>query len=243
MTLANYQSRHGTYHLIFRLVVQRARPALVKSHDPLWLEAVQTESWQEFACLLPEVPYIGEHNVWEHNLILSALYLGLLRAARNHGASDEDSVQLLFDLHEAVAASLPAWVRRAAGRFWNSPSRLKQLRAAAARSQLRQYPADWVFTYIEGDGLSVPFGVDISECAILKYYRTQNEESYVPALCKLDFFLGKVLGFRFERAGTLADGFGTCDCRYYLNKETTDWNPRASANRSPKIDSDQAGLP
>lgn len=219
------------YRWIFRLAVWWAKPALRKAHAPQWLEAVLADTWDEFKGLEPQIPNIGQRNVWKYNLVLSALYLSLLRAALKHGASPADAVQLLYDFHEAVAASLPRWLRRTAGRYWNSPTRRNALRAGAVRSQLREYPADWVFTYNEGDGRSTPFGVDISECAILKYYRTLGEEVYVSALCRLDYFIGKALYFRFERDGTLVEGYSMCDCRYYLDRETTDWNPRLNPDQ------------
>jgi len=71
-----------------------------------------------------------------------------------------------------------------------------------------------VFSYVEGDGNSFDAGVDIAECAILKFYYTQGAEALIPYLCKLDHALGKLPGVVFSRTGTLADGSPVCDCRW-----------------------------
>lgn len=243
MDQPNYLSGKNVYLHLYGEIGGWLLPALRKTYDSAWLKSVNNDGRQEFLAILPQIPYIGQKNVWKFNLILSGVYLGIVRAARKHKATDVEAVQLLYDLHEAFAARAPAWLRKMLGRYWNSPNQRRKLRDGAARSQLLQYPGDWVFTYVDGDGLNYDYRVDISECAILKFYREQSEEALVPYLCKLDFFLGKALGFRFEREGTLAEGNTCCDCRYLIKGETTDWNPRVRELNLTKEVFDQVGLP
>ncbi len=40
-----------------------------------------------------------------------------------------------------------------------------------------RYPDDWVFTFLDGDGIVFDFGIDISGCTILKFYCVQNSYS------------------------------------------------------------------
>ncbi len=243
MDQPNYLNGKNVYLHLYGEIAGWILPALRKTYDKAWLKSVKDDGRQEFLAILPHISYIGEKNVWKFNLIMSGVYLAIVRAARKHKATTVEAVQLLYDLHEAFAAKLPVWLSKALGRYWNTPNQRRKLRDGAARSQLRQYPGDWVFTYVDGDGLKSDYNIDISECAILKFYRTQGEEALVPFLCKLDFFLGKTLAFGFEREGTLAEGKTCCDCRYLIKGETTGWNPRVREFSLTKEISDQVGLP
>lgn len=243
MEKTNYLSEKPTYLHLYGEILGWITPALRKKYDAAWLKAVIADGRREFIAIIPEIPYIGQKNVWKFNLILCSAYLAIIRAARKHKAANIEAVQLIYDLNETFAAKVPAGLRRWIGRQWNGPAQRKKLREGAERSQLRQYPGDWVFTYIEGDGVETPFGVDISECAILKFFRSQGEEELVPFMCKLDLFIGKALEFRFERQGTLADGNSCCDCLYYLTGETKGWNPRVRELFPQTEISEPEGLP
>ena len=70
----------------------------------------------------------------------------------------------------------------------------EQLRAQAARSQERQYPGDWVFTFVEGDGQEFDYGLDFTECGICKYYHAQGADELTPYLCLMDGVVSKSFG-------------------------------------------------
>jgi hypothetical protein len=83
-----------------------------------------------------------------------------------------------------------------------------------------------VLTFVEGDGKSFDFGVDYTECGIVKYYRAQNADELAPYLCLGDFPLSQVLGTGLVRTTTLARGGPWCDFRFKNGRPIQmEWTP------------------
>jgi len=182
----------------------------------------------EFAKLVHKIPNIGQGHVWQFNLNTSVMTLALYRNLTKYGYSLQEAVHVIYDLHEAYLNHYPPLLRSAYRRYFFSPFHRERLQRGAAKSQLCQYPDDWVFTYVEGDGMKFDFGVDIRECAIQKYFRAQHAEELTPHLCLLDHAMGKQLGLGFYRQGTLANGAAVCDCRWKLGAATQGWPPTSA---------------
>jgi hypothetical protein len=179
----------------------------------------------QIACLIPKIPNIGEGHIWQSNLDMSVMTLALYRALKKYGYSLHESVQVIYDICEAYINRYPLIMRQVYRRYYFSQHYQDRLKCGAVRSQLRRCPDDWAFTYLEGDGVTFDFGIDISECAILKFYRAQNVEELTPYMCHLDHAIGKLLGLGFNRQDTLANGATVCDCRWKLGAETLGWPP------------------
>ena len=182
------------------------------SAKSIW--SVMSQARWEFETLIPKIPYLGDFNIWQFNLDISAMNLALFRASQRQGFSFPEAVQLIHDIFEAYMHSFPKLLRQVNKWYFFSPFYQNRLRRGAAISQLRKYPGDWVFSYVEGNGSSFNAGVDIAECAILKFCHSQRAEALIPYLCKQDHALGKLPGVVFSHTGTLADGSPVCDCRW-----------------------------
>ena len=109
---------------------------------------------------------------------------------------------------------------------WRSARWLKnELRQAGLVSQKRQYPADWVFALVEGDG-NFDMGVDYQECGICKYYAAQKATELTPYLCLLDFPMSRAQNTGLVRSTTLAHGGARCDFRYKVGRDIQmEWTP------------------
>jgi hypothetical protein len=153
------------------------------------------------------------------------MMLAIYRALKKYSFSLSESVQVIYDISEAYLSGYPLPFRPVYRRYYFSQYNRDRLRRGAIRSQLRRHPDDWVFTFLDGDGIVFDFGIDISECAILKFYRAQNAELLTPFVCQLDHALGKLLGLGFHRQDTLSNGAAVCDCRWKLGAETPGWPP------------------
>jgi len=186
---------------------------------------------REFATLIPKIPYIGNENVWQFNLDTCVMDLALYRAMKKYGFTLHEAVQMIYDVFEAYLQSFPKPLRMVYRWYHLSPINLNKLRKGAAASQLRKYPEDWVFTYVYGDRKTFDAGVDITECAIVKFYQKHGAEEFVPFLCNLDHALGKWFGLGFTRRGTLAEGAPICDCRWARGADTPDWPPATLTNK------------
>ena len=87
-------------------------------------------------------------------------------------------------------------------------------RHVAALSQQRRYPADWVFEVVDGDGQGFEFGVDYSECGVVKYLAREGAPELAPYLCWIDYPMTAAMGVRVDRTETLAQGGQRCDFRF-----------------------------
>lgn len=170
---------------------------------------------KELNFLAPNVPFIGKNNIWQINLDNCVMNIALYRTLKKWKFDMEEAVRVQNDIFEAYLHSFPKPMHWVYYWYYFSQFHQKQLNAAAAQSQKRQYPGDWVFTYVVGKDDGFDFGVDISECAILKLcHAYEVDEAYLPHLCKLDHAMSKVLNLGFVRQGTLAEGAPVCDCRW-----------------------------
>jgi L-2-amino-thiazoline-4-carboxylic acid hydrolase len=209
----------------FQKMAQAVRIRLLMHYPAKLIWSVFADTRRELENLIPNIPPIGEKNIWQFNLDASAMSLALYRSLKKQGFSIPETALMFHRIYDAYLLSFPKPLRLAYSWYYFSPWSQARLRQSAAYSQLKKHSQDWVFTYVKGDGLAFDVGVDISECAILKFYRAQGAEELVPHLCKLDNAMGKYLGLGFTRQGTLAEGGPVCDCRWKRGAETLNWTP------------------
>jgi len=184
------------------------------------------ETEQGLERLLPQLPYIGgDKNSLTDTLCQSAGALAFCQAMKAHGKSVDETGKIVYQTVEAIAFQADV--------FSGVGSRMAQSKAAqnvfkrmAAESQKRLYPGDWVLTFVEGDGQSFDFGVDYTECGIVKFYRTQGAGEFAPYLCLGDFPISKALNTGLVRTTTLARGGSRCDFRYKSGRSIQmEWTP------------------
>ena len=183
------------------------------------------ETIQGFDGLLPDLPYIGGFaNDLTANLYQSAAGLAFYRTMLAHGKTLEETGEILFRATELQFSSIPlgGMVARMAT---SKPAKDKN-RAEAAGSQKRQYPGDWVFDFIDGDGKEFDYGIDYTECGICKYYQAQGAAEMIPYMCLLDYPVSAALNSGLVRTTTLGRGGARCDFRYRIGRPVQlDWTP------------------
>ena len=107
----------------------------------------------------------------------------------------------------------PQFLRHLYGRMRLSKLRYPGMEAAALETQKRAYPGNWVQKFILGDGETFDFGIDYTECGIVKFMEAQNASELTPYLCQTDFAALEAMGLRLERTETIASGCKRCDFR------------------------------
>jgi hypothetical protein len=195
--------------------------ALAKRYPADAIQAIQAETRQAYAGLIPQLPYIGgEANMLTSNLVQSAWGLALYRTLQQRGDSAKEVGRLLY---RAVENMMQAAVSDAATpeapevlRAWL----LNSLKAAAQQSQKRRYPGDWVFTVVEGNGQNFDYGIDYTECGVCKFFQAQHAAELTPYMCLLDFPMSEAMGDGLVRTMTLANGDPKCDFRYKRDRPT-----------------------
>lgn len=120
--------------------------------------------------MIPELPYIGsDHSSLTGNLASSVSALTVYRVIRRQGKSIGEIGRLLYQIIEAWIRRYPRLVRLMMGRYFMSRSNQRWSRQKAAISQERRYAGDWVLAHVEGDGVTFDWGMDYTECGIVKF--------------------------------------------------------------------------
>ena len=175
---------------------------------------------QEYEALLPEVPTIGgDENMFTEWLTYGVYYLAVYRVLKPMGQTVEQAGRIIYETYE-VMADHPQWLLNLAGGLKYGQRYVEQLRAAAAASQERRYPGDWVCTFVEGDGETFDYGLDITECGICKFYHAQGADEMAPYMCLSDYVVSQAFGRGLVRYKTIAEGADVCDFRYRQGRET-----------------------
>jgi hypothetical protein len=212
----------------FGRVLQRSGHPLVDRFGADTAEVMRKEMLDEYRRLIPAVPDIGgRRNVYSFDLGASAWFLAIYRVIVRHGASLEATGEVLHSMVRSELDRMPRMMRPLMRRYRFSSLRIAKLEKAARRSQARRYPGDWVFEVVDGKGEPFDFGIDMTECGIVKFYHEQRADELVPYLCELDYLSAEIMGVGLQRTKTLAWGCDRCDFR--MTKEGTTsavWPPR-----------------
>jgi ubiquinone/menaquinone biosynthesis C-methylase UbiE len=204
----------------FDNVARRVRPILEAHYEQAFVEIVTADARLEYARLIPQLPYIGgrgNRHTW--NLVGSAWFLALYRAMRAHGRAIDEIGQLFTDMYSAWFDTYPSWLLRLQGWYMFTPLARWQLNRQARLSQQRRYSGDWVFTTLPPHN-GYDFGVDHTECGILKFLQARGTTELMPYLCPLDFVLSERMNLGLVRTTTLAEGAECCDFRFKHGGET-----------------------
>jgi ubiquinone/menaquinone biosynthesis C-methylase UbiE len=228
-------------HLLreFNGVVRRVQPVLMTRYDSQFAEMVAAEARQEYTRLIPQLPYIGGRgNKLTWNLIGTAWFVAFYRAMKAHGRSTEEIGRLLTEMYKVWFDAYPGWLLRLQGWFTFTPLYQRQLERRARQSQERRYPGDWVLTRVLPNGYD--FGVDYTECGIVKFCRAQGAAELLPYLCPLDFIMSERMNLGLVRTTTLAQGDSRCNFRFKQGGETQ-W-PAAIAEGGRDVQDDFSPL-
>ncbi len=217
MTLENWYLKNKPRIMReIKFAIPRYKKPITQAYGADVAEAVVVETIQRFELLLPDIPYIGgDENVLTENLYLSAAMLAMYQALQACGKSVQEVARLIYQGTSSLYSSLPfSLMLYWQGRQLFSKRRINQRQQAAAISQERHYPEDWVFEIVEGDEKTFQFGVDYTECGILKYLTKQNAHELAPYLCWLDYPMCAAMRVRLNRTETIAQGGEKCNFRF-----------------------------
>ena len=203
------------------------RTLLVEHYSEVKAATMRQEILDEYKRLIPDLPYIGRGNLFTGNLVQSAWALALYRVIRRHGGSIEEAGEIIHRAVEAEVNRKPAFLRRLKGKLRLSRLAMRMMQSAARRSQKREYPGDWVFEVIEGDGGTFDVGMDVTECGIVKFLHTQGTDELAPYLCNLDYLVYQATGVELRRTMTLSWGCEKCDFRMLGDGDPMEaWPPK-----------------
>jgi len=210
----------------FDKALKPARKVFVTNFGDGLVDRILEDARQEYEALIPELPYWGKNNMMTGFLIGSSYFLAIYRVLKKHGKSVAEIGKIICEIVEARLNRVPSPVLRLYGKLKYGKSYRERLKKQAIISKKKEYPGDYVFTYIVGDGKEFDYGYDITECGVCKFLHAQDADELAPFLCLVDFPLSKAFGRGLVRNMTIAEGADKCDFRYKKGRDTKEgWPP------------------
>jgi hypothetical protein len=217
-----YTSRKSEILALFDDHAQAWRPFIASRYGDDFANAILREAREQHEALIPEISYIGgDENPMTRHLIRSTTSLAFYKAMKARGKPARETGKIIYDAVAERVSQLTVSPARTL-----SPEDILSKREQARRSQEHRYPGDWVWQFVEGDGVEFDYGYDFMECGTQKLYHAQGADEFLPFYCFLDFVTSKASGWGFARTMTLAEGYQKCDFRFKKGGRTEqEWPP------------------
>ena len=194
---------------------------LATGFDDKHATGILVEARREFETIIPKIPYIGgEKNFNTRNLIMASACLAIYKVLKNHGKTTDEVGKIIYEMTETMV-DYPKFILHFIGRLKYGKGYEKKIEQWATESQRRQYPGDWVATFIKGDRKEFDYGFDMTECGIVKFFHAQGADEIVPYICvSMDGIFSEAFNRGLVRTMTLAEGYDRCDFRYKMGRNT-----------------------
>jgi hypothetical protein len=191
------------------------KEVLTRHFDESRVNERLAEARKGYESLIPQFPYIGgEENDFTRYLMYPSGIMPTVRILQDEGVSLRKTGQMIFEISTAYYNAIAKPVKWYIGLTYFGEEKKAHMRAAAHKSQLHRYPGDWVFNFIEGQGKTFQYGLDITECGLVKFWSAQGLKEFTPYLCLTDWALWRAIGIEAMRTQTIANGATHCDFRY-----------------------------
>ncbi len=171
----------------------------------------------EYEKLLPCIPYVGGIEPWTKQLLLTTIFLSVYKKLSALGNSAEEAWDVCNTIMIVQLNSIPRLVRKIIKRSVFSKKQMRTYKRQSLISQDKLYLQGDVFNFIEGDNINYDYGIDIIECAKVKFLKEQQAMEFIPYVCLIDKLWAEIFEYSLIRKGTIADGCDICDFR--LKKE------------------------
>ena len=171
----------------------------------------------EYEKLLPHIPYVGGIEPWTKQLLLTSIFLSVYKKLATLGKMTDEAWEICDTIMEIQLNSLPRLVRKLMKRSVFTKKQMRLYKKQSIKSHDRLYPQGDVFNFIESNGKNYDYGIDIIECAKVKFLKEQNAMEFMPYVCLIDKLWAEIFEYSLIRKGTLADGYDKCDFRLKKN--------------------------
>ena len=213
----NYYRRRSIYYrLIFRFIEFTLSKEIDANLGKKVSREVIVEIRRTFKKELTELPYIGgKKNFLTIYLVGGAWVYSLFLALKKVGIENEQAGDILYQVTTKSLNKLPKFLRIWLSRFYLSTFNKNIFRKLDVFTAKKEYPENWVLKYVEGKDNDFVFGVDYTECALCKYFKTKGIENYSKYVCVFDYaFFSTLPEMKFTRTQTLAEGKTVCNFRF-----------------------------
>jgi hypothetical protein len=202
-------------------------------------QEVRSEAKREYRELLPFVPKVGGfRNYFAGIVVANGWFIATYKAMKSVGYTVDDSMKLWAEMIDDLFRRMPGWLQTRIGKILTSDGAIKRFQNQAKRSQLRNFPADWVYRINDIEGMDLAF--EFEECAAIKMYRDLGVEEMSPYCSFGDVTYSAYLGMGIDATETLGLGFRSCKL-YYQREGGVKYNARikhilpAHLNDNPRV--------
>ncbi len=183
------------------------------------------ESITGFRSIIPVIPWIGGDKNFNTSFLMGGAYsMGIIRPLERAGLNEREIGYVIY-LMAQQSFELAREKMEQQGQWMVAAGAVEYMKKGALWSQKRTYPGDFVFDFVE-PAKEMHYGINMTECGILKFYRNQKLEKYVKYNCLIDYPMYQTYKIRLERTQTLAGGADCCNFMYLKTGATPDgWPP------------------
>lgn len=210
----------------FDSIIQPAEGFIAEKLNAGEASMVAKEARANYESLLPQVPYIGgDDNQLTEVLYMSTAGLALYQALKAHGQPVDEAGRVMYRVMEKLFTfndpMMSAHLRNPTGKEEQDAYRVIEKWTAKS-----PYAGDWKMNFVEGDGVNFDFGVDYTECGVVKFYKSHGAFDLAKYMCLGDFPISRSTGTGLVRTTTLGSGGPKCDFRFKTGRPIQmEWTP------------------
>lgn len=172
--------------------------------------------------LLPKIPDLSS-SIAAMSYGFITPYVPLFYAFTQFQETKDKAGELLWVMNENLLERFPSALRVLLGRMATSKASVSLQRDAQLRGECGLLdPMDWRIVVEEDtDG---GHRSTWTQCGALKALRSIGEDGVFPYACRIDYLMANLMGLKFSRTKTLADGDDCCN-NYIAGPGFTEWAP------------------
>lgn len=169
---------------------------------------------KEYKNLLSEVPYVGEIDIMQRQMLLTVIFTAFYRVLKE-SEKITDIWILCNNFNKASIMNLPRIVRWLIKQSMFSKKFKNDFKKNAKEQKEKNLADQW--DYVEGDGKTFDYGTNITKCAKLIFLQKLGYDEFLPYVCLVDKNFAECCNYGFKRTQTLAEGADYCDFRVSKN--------------------------
>jgi len=184
------------------------------------------EALHFFKKLLPEFPDVGGEKNYLSNLIpFAAAYAALYQPMKKNGRTAEETGKIMYDYVVQGCSGTSDKSASDLTEITFSSRALEGMEKWTEWTRKREYPSNWVCRFIRGGGDDFDFGIDYTECALVKYLTSLGVPELAPYVCVTDFPDSLYHNTGLEREKAIGYGDDICTFRYKKGRKVRqDWS-------------------
>ncbi|MCF7791824.1 MAG: L-2-amino-thiazoline-4-carboxylic acid hydrolase [Victivallales bacterium] len=185
-------------------------------------DKITKNAFSEYKALVVELADVGgKKNPDSKFLNIAAWYLAYYRAMKPYGKTAEDVGRMIYQLNKITWKHYPENKAEKKCAAFFSVKGIKEMKKWCKWTQKREYPANWIAKFVQGEGKEFDFGYDYSHCGVCMYLYAYNARELAPFVCTNDFLKSKKLNTGLYRTKTIAMGDEFCNFRFKKGRKVT----------------------